>query len=81
MREWFIKQLKERNIKLVETGSLVENIIEVSIQSLVNRDLDMEEKVYESLVKPLIDIPRKSKVLLKGIGKICHITGLFFVSV
>lgn len=47
MRERFNNQLKELNTKLIEMGSMVENIIEVSIQSLVNRDLDMARKVYE----------------------------------
>ncbi|MBU5676064.1 phosphate signaling complex protein PhoU [Alkaliphilus sp. MSJ-5] len=47
MRERFITQLRELNIKLLKMGSMVENIIEVSVQSLVNKDLDMARKVYE----------------------------------
>ncbi len=47
MRERFINQLRELNIKLLKMGSMVENIIEVSVQSLVNKDLDMARKVYE----------------------------------
>ncbi|QUH19659.1 phosphate signaling complex protein PhoU [Alkaliphilus sp. B6464] len=47
MRERFINQLRELNIKLLRMGSMVENIIEVSVQSLVNKDLDMARKVYE----------------------------------
>lgn len=47
MRERFIKQLRDLNIKLLRMGSLVENIIDVSIGSLVNRDLEMARKVYE----------------------------------
>lgn len=47
MRQRFINQLRELNIKLLKMGSMVENIIEVSVQSLVNKDLDMARKVYE----------------------------------
>lgn len=47
MRERFINQLKELNIKLLKMGAMVENIIEVSVQSLVNKDLNMARKVYD----------------------------------
>src|SRR5690554_633286 len=47
MRQKFINQLRDLNIKLMKMGSMVENIIEVSVQSLVDRDLDMARKVYK----------------------------------
>lgn len=41
-----MNQLKELNVKILNMGAMVENIIEVSITALVNRDLEMAEGVY-----------------------------------
>lgn len=46
MRQRFMNQLNELNVKILNMGAMVENIIEVSITALVNRDLEMAEGVY-----------------------------------
>ncbi|MDR5658835.1 phosphate signaling complex protein PhoU [Serpentinicella sp. ANB-PHB4] len=47
MRSQYVNELKELNVKLLEMGSRVQNIIELSIQSLSNQDLEGAKKVYE----------------------------------
>lgn len=47
MRERFENQLKDLNVKLLDMGAKVQDIIEVSIQALMKQDLDMAQKVYD----------------------------------
>lgn len=47
MRSQFQEELKTLNIKLLKMGSMVQNIIEVSVQSLAKQDLDRARSVFE----------------------------------
>jgi len=47
MRSQFEEELKALNIKLLKMGSMVQNIIEVSVQSLAKQDLDRARSVFE----------------------------------
>lgn len=47
MRSQFQQELKSLNIKLLKMGSMVQNIIEVSVQSLAKQDLDRARSVFE----------------------------------
>ena len=47
MRSQFQEELKSLNIKLLKMGSMVQNIIEVSVQSLVKQDLNRARSVFE----------------------------------
>lgn len=47
MRSQFQEELKALNIKLLKMGSMVQNIIEVSVQSLAKQDLDRARSVFE----------------------------------
>lgn len=47
MRSQFQEELKILNIKLLKMGSMVQNIIEVSVQSLAKQDLDRARSVFE----------------------------------
>jgi len=47
MRSQFENQLKSLNEKLLKMGDLVQNIIEVSVQALVNQDLETAKTIYE----------------------------------
>ncbi len=47
MRSQFEEELKVLKIKLLKMGSMVQNIIEVSVQSLAKQDLDRARSVFE----------------------------------
>ncbi|NBG87970.1 phosphate signaling complex protein PhoU [Isachenkonia alkalipeptolytica] len=47
MRSQFQEELKSLNIKLLKMGSMVQNIIEVSVQSLAKQDLNRARSVFE----------------------------------
>ena len=47
MRSQFEEELKALNIKLLKMGSMVQNIIEVSVQALAKQDLDRAKSVFE----------------------------------
>lgn len=47
MRSQFQEELKTLNIKLLKMGSMVQNIIEVSVQALAKQDLDRARSVFE----------------------------------
>ncbi|MBM7615013.1 phosphate signaling complex protein PhoU [Alkaliphilus hydrothermalis] len=47
MRNQFIKQLDELNIKLLKMGAMVQEVIEVAVESLTKQDLELARKVYE----------------------------------
>ncbi len=47
MRSQFQEELKSLNIKLLKMGSMVQNIIEVSVQALAKQDLDRARSVFE----------------------------------
>ncbi len=47
MRSQFQEELKVLKIKLLKMGSMVQNIIEVSVQSLAKQDLDRARSVFE----------------------------------
>ncbi|WP_051569189.1 phosphate signaling complex protein PhoU [Alkaliphilus transvaalensis] len=46
MRNQYIKQLSDLNIKLLKMGAMVQEIIEVSITALTTQDLALANKVY-----------------------------------
>jgi phosphate transport system protein len=47
LRSQFQEELKVLKIKLLKMGSMVQNIIEVSVQSLAKQDLDRARSVFE----------------------------------
>ncbi|WP_371723595.1 phosphate signaling complex protein PhoU [Isachenkonia alkalipeptolytica] len=47
LRSQFQEELKSLNIKLLKMGSMVQNIIEVSVQSLAKQDLNRARSVFE----------------------------------
>ncbi len=47
MRSQFQEELKVLKIKLLKMGSMVQNIIEVSVQALAKQDLDRAKSVFE----------------------------------
>lgn len=47
LRSQFQEELKVLNIKLLKMGSMVQNIIEVSVQALAKQDLDRARSVVE----------------------------------
>lgn len=47
MRNQFITQLKELNLKILKMGAMVQEIIEASIKALINQDLELAKRIYE----------------------------------
>lgn len=47
MRSQFENQLKNLNVKLLKMGEMVQDIIEVSVQSLAKQDLETAKMVYK----------------------------------
>ena len=45
MREKFTNQLRELNLKMLKMGAMVEHIIDLSIEALVKRDLELAGKI------------------------------------
>ncbi|KAB3532497.1 phosphate signaling complex protein PhoU [Alkaliphilus serpentinus] len=46
MRNQFHNQLKELNLKLLKMGAMVQEIINESVKSLANQDLELARKIY-----------------------------------
>lgn len=46
MRNQFIIQLRELNLKILKMGAMVQEIIEASVKALINQDLEMAKKIY-----------------------------------
>lgn len=47
MRSQYINELKDLKVKLLKMGSMVQDIIEVSVQALAKQDLMMAKRVYK----------------------------------
>lgn len=47
MRNQFVRQLNDLNIKLLKMGAMVQEIIEVAVKALTTQNLELARKVYE----------------------------------